>query len=287
MSQQSFSMRLPRPVLRYHGGKYRLVSWILAHFPPHVHYVEPFGGAGSVLLGKPRVEYETFNDIDDEIVNVFLVLRDPVQSVALAELLRLTPFARREFVSAYEWTDEPVERARRAIIRSFMAFGGGGVNRECKTGFRGNAARSRRASASDWSTYPDCLPLFTERLKKVEIENCNAFSLFRRYDSPSTLFYLDPTYMEGARSSDSRRRKHYAHDMSTSDHVAMLEIITRLKGMVVLSAYPHSRYAEALRGWKRIQKTALASGQAKSVERQEVLWLSPRAFEALEGAESA
>jgi DNA adenine methylase len=238
-----------------------------------------------VLLSKPRVEYETLNDIDDEIVNVYRVLRHPDTAQALAVLLRLTPFARAEFMAAYERTSDPVERARRAIIRSFLAFGGGGVNVDCKTGFRGNAPRSRRASAHDWSTYADAIPAFTARLAGVEIEHASAFNLFRKYDSPSTLFYLDPPYMDEARSAHSRRRKHYAHDMSTSDHVQMLEVVTRLKSMVVISAYPHHRYAEALKGWRRIQKRAMASGQVTSVERQEVLWLSPNCAEEMEAAQ--
>lgn len=74
-----------RPVLRWHGSKWRLA------------YVEPFGAAASVLLRKERVAAEIWNDLDQCIVNLFRVLQDPTSAAHLTELLRLTPFAREEF----------------------------------------------------------------------------------------------------------------------------------------------------------------------------------------------
>ncbi len=102
-----------RPVLRWHGGKWRLAPAILPYFPAHRIYVEPFGGAGSMLLRKPRCYAEVYNDLDDEVVNLFRVLRDEGGAARLVGMLRLTPFARAEFMEANGATDDPVERARR------------------------------------------------------------------------------------------------------------------------------------------------------------------------------
>jgi DNA adenine methylase len=77
--------------MRYHGGKWRLAPWIMAHFPPHAMYVEPFGCGAAVLLRKPPSRQEIYNDLDGEVVNVFRVLRDPAQAERLARLLALTP----------------------------------------------------------------------------------------------------------------------------------------------------------------------------------------------------
>jgi len=109
-----------RPILRYHGGKWRLAPWIISHFPRHRFYVEPFGGVASVLLRKPRSFHEVYNDLDGNLVNLLSVLRDETTRNKLIEDLRLTPFAREEFVLARRDADDPIERARRTIVRSFM-----------------------------------------------------------------------------------------------------------------------------------------------------------------------
>ena len=108
---------ITRPALRYHGGKFRLAPWVIKHFPPHQCYVEPFGGAASVLLLKPRAYAEVYNDLDADIVNFFAVLRDPAARARLVDACRLTPYARQEFEQAYEPNDCAIERARRTAIR--------------------------------------------------------------------------------------------------------------------------------------------------------------------------
>lgn len=264
-----------RPVLRWFGGKWMLAPWIISHFPAHRVYVEPFGGAGSVLMRKERAYAEIWNDLDGEVVNLFQVLRS-ADADRLIEQLRLTPFAQDEFHAAYAPTDDRLERARRLIIRSLMGFSANGANKQ-STGFRADSSRSRRAPAHDWANYPDALRKVVTRLAGVVVSNADAISVMLKHDGPSTLFYVDPPYVHDTRS---RPKSHcYSYEMDDEAHQALLEQLAELEGMVVLSGYPHQMYDDALAGtWQKVECVALADG---AQPRTEVLWLNPACSKAL------
>jgi DNA adenine methylase len=257
-----------RPALRWHGGKWTLAPWIIAHFPPHRVYVEPFGGAMSVLLRKRRAYAEIYNDLDDEVVNLFRVLRGP-RADELVNLLRLTPFARTEFVDAGGAVECEVERARRLIVRSFMGFGSNGHNR-C-TGFRANSNRSHTTPAHDWANYPDSLARIVARLRTVVVENRDAKAVMQAHDSGETLHYVDPPYVLSTRGDPS---KDYAHEMTDGDHAELLAFLQTLKGAVVLSGYASPLYDGMLADWRRVERKAMADGARHRVE---VLWLNANA----------
>lgn len=165
-----------RPILRWHGGKWRLAPWVISHFPPHSIYVEPFGGAGSVLIRKPRAHGEVYNDLDGEIVNVFRVLRDRESGEELIRLLTLTPWAREEFNGSYEPTDDPIERARRCVVRCSMGFGSSS-RRKNRTGFRARAWRQNMTGPGDFANLPPALFAVIDRLRGVCIEHRRALEL--------------------------------------------------------------------------------------------------------------
>src|SRR5688572_25383452 len=99
-----------RPILRYHGGKWMLAEWIISFFPEHEIYVEPYGGGASVLLRKSRSHAEIYNDLDEEVVNLFRVCRD--NSSELIRHLELTPYSRSEFEMSYNIVEcSSIERA--------------------------------------------------------------------------------------------------------------------------------------------------------------------------------
>lgn len=265
-----------RPVLRWHGGKWKLAPWIISNLPPHRIYVEPFGGAASILLRKSKSYSEVYNDLDDDAVNLFRVLRNQDTATALIAALRLTPFSRTEFQASYEYVDDPVERARRLVVRAFQGYGSDGPTSPYRTGFRANSNRSGTVPAHDWANYPAALTATVERLREVIIENRDAVEVMQRHDTSDTLHYVDPPYLWDTRSKKKRLPTggNYKHELTDEDHLALLTALKNLAGMVVVSGYPAPLYDEMLEGWLRIEQTALADGAR---QRTEVLWINPAA----------
>jgi len=266
-----------RPVLRYHGGKWKLAVWIVANMPPHRIYVEPFGGAASVLMRKPRSYAEVYNDRWNTVVNVFRVLRNPESAARLRSLLELTPFARSEFDDCGDADigslEDDVEAARRTILRSFAGFGSASTNAKCSTGFRANSHRSGTTPAHDWANYPKHISSFVERLSGVCIENRDALEVIDQHDSSKTLIYADPPYLHSTRNMQ-RGNAAYAVEMSDEDHERLAEKLHSVKGMVMLSGYPSQLYERLYGDWIRLERRALADGARPRVE---CLWLNPAA----------
>lgn len=256
-------VKVKRPIVRWHGGKWMLADWIISNFPEHRIYVEPFGGGASVLLRKPRSYAEIYNDMDGEIVNLFRVMRD--MGAELKEKLILTPFAKDEFTNSYKPTNDPLEQARRTISRSFMGFGSNSHNK--KTGFRSNANRAGTTPAHDWTNYPEKMADIIDRLKGVVIENSDALKIMQQHDSPETLHYVDPPYVLATRDKGSD----YRFEMNDDDHRALADGLKKLTGTVILSGYRCDLYDELYSEWARIDRKAHADGARARVES---LWLS-------------
>lgn len=270
-----------RPALRYHGGKFRLASWLLQFFPAHGCYVEPFGGAAGVLLRKPRAYAEVYNDLDGEIVNFFRVLRDPVMRADLIEACRLTPYARDEFDLSYEPTDDALERARRTCVRAAMGFGSAGATK-ASTGFRTDTRRKYGTAQHNWADYPGALGAIGERFSGVLIENRDAIDIIRAHDGPDTLFFVDPPYVHETRSM--RNRGGYRHELDDEAHRALLTALRAVDGMVILCGYATELYDSQLAGWQRHSTAARISGGRGTSLRTEVAWLNPACVAALESA---
>lgn len=205
-----------------------LAPWIIGHFPDHRIYTEAFGGGGSVLMRKAPAYSEVYNDLDKGVVNLFQVMRDEKTANELRRLLALTPFSRDEFFACYAPSEDPVECARRLIVRSFMGFGSNSCNHLRKTGFRASSNRSGTTPAHDWENYPAAIPAMIARLRGVVIENRPAVEVLEAHDGPDTLHYVDPPYVHSTRQPGNL--ENYSFEMTDDDHCALAVVLQNLRG---------------------------------------------------------
>lgn len=267
------SASIKHPAIRYHGGKFRLAPWIISHFPEHRCFVEPFGGAASVLLRKVPSEAEVYNDLDGDVVNLFRVLRDPVASRSLIDACALTPYSRTEFQCSYEPTDDRIEQARRLIVRATMGFGSAGATKG-STGFRLDTKRNSSTAQRVWARQPDNLAAVASRFAGVLVENRPAIQCMQDHDTPTTLHFVDPPYVHDTRTG-STKTSAYRFEMTNAEHLELLEALKDLQGMVILCGYESDLYNDALVGWQRVTRTTAANGHSGSVQRTECLWINP------------
>ncbi len=247
-----------------------MAPWIVSHFPKHTTYVEPFGGAASVLMRKERSAVEIYNDLDGEIVNLFRVLRDRSQGKELIRLLALTPFARDEFDESYTPAEDPIEQARRTVVRAFMGYHS---LRNNNSGFRlGQNNGKEYFPPKTWTKIPKSMEFTIERLQGVLIENKPAADLIQAHDHPDTLFYIDPPYLGSTRNYPESGYKYEMRD--EDDHIELAEVLKSHQGMVIISSYPNDLYARHYGDWKYFDKITRNRGK----QRVERLYISPNAI---------
>lgn len=250
-----------KAILKYPGAKNRIADWICGHIPKHDVYLEPYAGSLAVFFNKGPCHIETVNDIHDEVVNYFRVLRDDPEE--LQKRIGLTPYSRSEYEKAYEKTDNDVERARRFCVRCWMGFG---CSNRYKNGFKSGQQTHSPNPSKAWSELPELMKIASERLKGVQIECLPALELIGRYNTEDVFMYIDPPYLHG-----TRKNYLYKYEMQDSDHEDLLKVLVKHPGKILLSGYESEMYGDYLRGWKRACKDTRAEA---GVRRTEVLWMN-------------
>lgn len=250
-----------KSVLKYPGAKNRIAPWICEYIQKHDVYLEPFAGSLAVLFHKQRSHIEPVNDIDEEIVNFFRVLRN--RSEELETAIEFTPFSRSEYKAAYELSEDDLERARRFAVRCWMGFGCGNLY---QNGFRSGQQTKSPNPAKAWSELPKTMKLAAERLSAVQIENLPAIELIERYDTEDVFIYADPPYLHG-----TRKNYLYKYEMQDSDHEKLLKALIRHQGNILLSGYDNDMYNDMLHDWHKVHKATRAE---RGHRRIETLWMN-------------
>ena len=182
----------------YPGSKTTYAGWIIDHIPKHTQYIEPFGGAASVLVAKPRSELEVYNDLNGDCVEFFRAVRDRPDE--LKHWVENTPYSRQlfnEYVESYpDWPDDTVEYAGRFMFIQESAFGGKGVIEDSPTYATNKVIPTGYTKPVCWDNKSDRIHDLAKRFKSVNIERLDYADLVEKYDHEDAFFYFDPPYVD-------------------------------------------------------------------------------------------
>lgn len=232
-------------MLPWLGGKSRLAPQIIERLPAHHTYVEPFAGGGAVFWRKPRSPVEILNDADSRLVTLYRVFRYHPEE--LQKELRWLLHSREDF---YALRDQPgltdVQRAGRFLFVLKACFGA----RVSSPTF---GTSKRETSGFSWPEVESLIADVHARLQGVTIEHGDFAKVIAQYDSPETLFYCDPPYVETAG---------YAERFSLDDHLRLEMTLAGIRGKAIISLNDHPQTRGIYRTWQIEEiKTAYSVGR--------------------------
>lgn len=268
---------LTQPI-KWHGGKHYLADQIIELMPPHLHYVEPYFGGGSVLLQKdPEGVSEVVNDIDGDLMNFWAVLRSKDWFHEFKRYIEATPFAQPIWENSNNKIAD--QFGQNCVSKAFHFFvlarqSRQGLMKNFATLSRNRTRRGMNEQVSSWLTAIEGLPDVHARLKRVVVLNDDGVKVIKQQDGPNTLFYCDPTYLHDTRVTTND----YKHEMNEAQHIELLNTLAVIKGKFLLSGYRHEVYDLAAAGnsWHREDIPIDNKASSKKVKdiKTECLWMN-------------
>lgn len=246
-------MNQNRSPVSWIGGKHYSARHIIAQFPlptQYDTYCELFGGGAHVLMQKKAYKHvEIYNDINSDLVNFWMQCRDNLE--ILEERCESLPYSRELYYqyhySLFDGTElQPMERAVRwfYVMRS-------NFNSHLNPTPTGWSSGVKSETSGPVQAYHSAIDLFKQvqkRFKLVMVDNRDFEQVFKLYDKPRTLFYLDPPYL------DTEFYYHNQQPFTMDDHRRLASLLNSTSAYVVLSYYPHAVLDELYPAdkWRRV-----------------------------------
>jgi site-specific DNA-adenine methylase len=175
-----------KPAFGSPGGKFFVAGKLVALFPEHESYVEPFIGGGSVLFRKKKTESEFINDKDEEIYFLFKFMQDLTDQ-------------QLEALNKKDWTTK--KETFNSLLQSYKES----PDKDPIGRFYQVTYLKAASDAGEMSSYDDRaegeIMKLTERLMKlkehlsgVTIENSDYKDFVKKHSSAESFTFLDPPY---------------------------------------------------------------------------------------------
>ena len=206
--------------LSYIGGKNRVAQQIIDIFPEHTAYIEPFAGGAQVFFRKKPSRTEVLNDLDGEICSFFRICQ--LHHEELLRYLRFILVSRKWFSLLANQNPASLTDVQRAARTFFLLKNSyAGLVRHPRYAYSVAGPRSFNPARM-----PEIIAKAHQRLARVQIECLPYEEILKRFDRPTSLFYLDPPYYG---------RSLYRHNFKHDDFVKLETHLRALRGKFVLS----------------------------------------------------
>lgn len=233
------SQGLKTPV-GYYGGKQKMVKYILPLIPSHKLYCEPFFGGGAVFWAKPPSDVEVINDIKDNVIVFYRVLKSDY--ARLKKKIDTTLHSRSLYKKAMQIFKCPDDHSELDRAWALWTLATQGFAHTLSSWGHSKDGQVERAVDNARKRFSN---VYADRLEKTQIEHNDALRVIKLRDSKDTFFYLDPPYF----NSDCADYKGYTE----ADFEDLLKSCEKMEGKFLLSSYPSAvlnKYAKK-NGWKQ------------------------------------
>jgi DNA adenine methylase len=236
--------------MTYYGGKQKLVSTILPMFPEHLLYNEPFCGGAALFFSKPPSEMEVLNDLNQELINFYSVMKQDF--ISLQKKIAITLHSRMQHKDAGVIYNNPhlfnsLDRAWAVWVLASQSFA------SMIDGTWGYDKSKNTTTKKIINKGVQFTEEYAIRLQNVQLECTDALYIIRSRDNKQAFHYCDPPYY----NSDCG---HYG-GYSIHDFEALLKVLAEVEGKFLLSSYPSELLSKYMKryGWYQKQVTSQVS----------------------------
>jgi len=234
--------------LSYIGGKSKIGKWIVPFYDKNMEtYVETFGGMFWCFFNMDLKEFQNlkkvvYNDFNPLNHNLFKCIQNPTELLNAINSIECQKFGeevtppiyKEQFVSfqaeifGENFSVEPgnYEVAAKYVYILTQVFSGSKPETSSFIDLKGKY-KSKYLTFRDKLSKPDWIEHF---LKITDVENMDFEEVIKKYDSPTTYFYVDPPYW--------KTENYYSnHDFDRNDHERLANVLKGMKGKFSLSYY--------------------------------------------------
>jgi DNA adenine methylase len=224
---------------RYAGGKFYARKLILEYIPPHSCYVEPFAGGASIFFAKDKVEKNWLNDIDEELMNVYLFIRDYPEKLVDALKLEVATKDRHSFYKHEFHPTNNLEKAIRWYYLNRTSYSGIMNKKNCYWGY----GEKYSMRPENWGKN---ILRTSEKLQNVCLTQLDFEEVLEQVEEGAFLF-IDPPYF------NAEQDKLYNYSFSQDCHYRLMKSLQRLNYKFhFLLTYDYSDEIQSLYSWAKV-----------------------------------